>query len=86
MASVLMAHPAFCAAAAGSRPRYSFLKFTDGTPLDAQAVKENIDRSQTQQKSAVASELAVISKVVVNGRHGIERWAGVRNHSGTREP
>ena len=42
------------------------LKFTDGTPLDAQAVKENIDRGQTQQNSTVASELAVISKVVVN--------------------
>jgi peptide/nickel transport system substrate-binding protein len=42
------------------------LKFTDGTPLDAQAVKENIDRGQTQQNSTIASELAVISKVVVN--------------------
>jgi ABC-type transport system substrate-binding protein len=42
------------------------LTFTDGTPLDAQAVKENIVRGQTQQNSNIASELAVISKVVVN--------------------
>src|SRR5580704_13982555 len=42
------------------------LTFTDGTPLDAQAVKENIARGQTQQNSNIASELAVISKVVVN--------------------
>ena len=31
------------------------LKFTDGTPLDAQSVKENIDRGQTQQKIGRAS-------------------------------
>ncbi len=42
------------------------LTFTDGTPLNAQAVKENIERGQTQQNSNIASELAVISKVVVN--------------------
>ena len=42
------------------------LKFTDGTALDAEAVKENIDRGQTQANSTVASELSVISKVVVN--------------------
>lgn len=42
------------------------LTFTDGTPLDARAVKENIDRGQTQGNSTVASELSVISKVVVN--------------------
>ena len=42
------------------------LKFTDGTPLNAQAVKENIDRAQTQSNSTQASELSVISKVVVN--------------------
>jgi peptide/nickel transport system substrate-binding protein len=44
------------------------LKFTDGTPLNADAVKENIDRAQTQQNSTIASELAVISKVVVNSQ------------------
>jgi peptide/nickel transport system substrate-binding protein len=42
------------------------LKFTDGTPLNAQAVKENIHRGLTQANSTIASELAVISKVVVN--------------------
>jgi peptide/nickel transport system substrate-binding protein len=42
------------------------LKFSDGTPLNAAAVKENIDRGQTQSNSTIASELSVISKVVVN--------------------
>jgi len=42
------------------------LTFTDGTPLNATAVKENIDRAQTQQNSTQSSELSVISKVVVN--------------------
>src|ERR1700734_3147444 len=42
------------------------LKFTDGTPLNAQAVKENIERGLKQSNSNIASELAVISKVVVN--------------------
>jgi peptide/nickel transport system substrate-binding protein len=42
------------------------LKFTDGTPLNAQAVKDNIHRGLTQANSTIASELAVISKVVVN--------------------
>jgi peptide/nickel transport system substrate-binding protein len=42
------------------------LKFSDGTALNAQAVKQNIVRGQTQQNSTIASELAVISKVVVN--------------------
>src|SRR3984885_12974132 len=42
------------------------LKFSDGTPLTATAVKENITRGQTQQNSTVAAELSVISKVVVN--------------------
>jgi peptide/nickel transport system substrate-binding protein len=42
------------------------LKFTDGTPLNARAVKENIERGLTQANSTIASELSVISKVVVN--------------------
>ena len=42
------------------------LKFTDGTPLNAAAVKKNILRGQKQSTSNIASELAVISKVVVN--------------------
>jgi peptide/nickel transport system substrate-binding protein len=42
------------------------LKFSDGTPLTATSVKQNIDRGQTQGNSTVASELSVISTVVVN--------------------
>jgi peptide/nickel transport system substrate-binding protein len=42
------------------------LTFSDGTPLNAQAVKENIARGQTQSNSNIASELSVISKVIVN--------------------
>ncbi len=42
------------------------LTFTDGTPLNAAAVQKNIDRGLTQSTSNIASELAVISKVVVN--------------------
>src|SRR6202167_2262574 len=38
------------------------LKFTDGTPLNAQAVRENIDRGKTQSNSTIPSEIAVISK------------------------
>ena len=34
--------------------------------LNAHAVKENIERGQNQSNSTIASELAVISKVVVN--------------------
>lgn len=42
--------------------------FHDGTPLDAEAVKANIERGQTVEGSAVASELAVIESVeVVDG-------------------
>jgi peptide/nickel transport system substrate-binding protein len=42
------------------------LKFSDGSPLTAEDVKENIVRGQTQSNSTQGSELAVISKVVVN--------------------
>ena len=42
------------------------LKFSDGTPLNAQAVQANIERGLKQSNSTIASELAVISKVVVN--------------------
>jgi ABC-type transport system substrate-binding protein len=43
------------------------LTFTDGTPLDAAAVKANIERGQKQANSTIASELSVIKSVVVNG-------------------
>ena len=39
--------------------------FHDGTPFDAAAVKANIERGQTVEGSAVASDLAVISSVDV---------------------
>jgi ABC-type transport system substrate-binding protein len=42
------------------------LKFSDGTPLTATSVQQNIQRGLTQSNSTVASELSVISKVVVN--------------------
>jgi len=42
------------------------LKFSDGDPLTATSVAENVKRGQTQGNSTVASELSVISKVVVN--------------------
>jgi peptide/nickel transport system substrate-binding protein len=42
------------------------LKFSDGSPLTATSVQQNIQRGQAQSNSTVAAELAVISKVVVN--------------------
>jgi len=42
------------------------LKFSDGAPLTATSVQQNLERGQTQGNSTVASELSVISKVVVN--------------------
>lgn len=43
------------------------LKFSDGTALNAEAVKANIERGITQANSNVASELDVISGVAVSG-------------------
>jgi peptide/nickel transport system substrate-binding protein len=42
------------------------LNFSDGSPLTATSVQENIKRGQTQGNSTVAAELSVISKVIVN--------------------
>jgi peptide/nickel transport system substrate-binding protein len=42
------------------------LKFSDGDPLTATSVQQNIERGLTQSNSTVAAELSVISKVVVN--------------------
>jgi ABC-type transport system substrate-binding protein len=42
------------------------LKFSDGTPLTATDVKDELVRAQTQSNSTQASELSVISKVIVN--------------------
>src|ERR1700751_4635202 len=42
------------------------LKFSDGSPLTATSVQQNIQRGLAQSNSTVASELSVISKVTVN--------------------
>jgi peptide/nickel transport system substrate-binding protein len=42
------------------------LKFSDGSPLTATSVQQNIRRGQTQSNSTVAAELSVISKVTVD--------------------
>jgi peptide/nickel transport system substrate-binding protein len=42
------------------------LKFSNGAPLTATSVEQNIKRGQTQSNSTESSELSVISKVVVN--------------------
>lgn len=41
--------------------------FQDGTPLDAEAVKFNIDRARLQENSAIKSNLASITDVAVTG-------------------
>ena len=41
------------------------LKFSDGSPLTATSVKQNIQRGLTQSNSTVASELSVITSVTV---------------------
>ncbi len=45
--------------------------FHDGTPLDAAAVKYNIDRSLTLPGSTRASEIAQVSSVEVTGDHAV---------------
>lgn len=39
------------------------LKFSDGSPLDATAVKQSIERGKSQAASGVAGQLAAVSKV-----------------------
>ncbi|NUS07694.1 MAG: ABC transporter substrate-binding protein [Nonomuraea sp.] len=41
------------------------VKFNDGTPLDADAVKKSLDRHRTWEKSARQADLAAVSKVTV---------------------
>jgi ABC-type transport system substrate-binding protein len=42
------------------------LKFSDGTPITAADIKENIQRGISQAGSGIASQLAVVSSVTVN--------------------
>ncbi|GAB2912707.1 ABC transporter substrate-binding protein [Nonomuraea fastidiosa] len=41
------------------------VKFNDGTPFDADAVKKSLDRHRTWEKSARQADLAAVSKVTV---------------------
>ena len=43
------------------------LRFTDGTPIDAAAVKGAIDRGKKQQNSALVQDLATIDSVTTSG-------------------
>jgi peptide/nickel transport system substrate-binding protein len=43
----------------------SGIKFNDGTPLDAAAVKKSLDRARSWSKSARQQDLAAVSKVTV---------------------
>jgi peptide/nickel transport system substrate-binding protein len=43
------------------------LKFSDGTPLNAKAVKEYIDRAKTQKNSALFGDLTSIKSVTAQG-------------------
>src|SRR5213076_176893 len=43
------------------------IKFNDGTPLNAQAVKISLDRHRTLARSARASELTPVSSVTTSG-------------------
>ena len=43
------------------------IKFNDGTPLNAAAVKESLDRDKTMKGSARASELSPVSSVSTSG-------------------
>ena len=45
--------------------------FHDGTPFDAEAVRANIERAQTVEGSAVASELSTITSVEVVDEHAV---------------
>ena len=43
------------------------ITFHDGTPMDAQAVKFNLDRGRQAQRSSVKADLSSIASIAVNG-------------------
>ena len=47
------------------------LTFTDGTPINAAAVKAAIDRGKTQQNSALLQDLATIANVTTSGDYDV---------------
>src|ERR1700734_1454486 len=48
------------------------LKFSDGTPVNAQAVKDAIIRAKTQQNSALIEDLEPVQSVTVSGTYDLE--------------
>lgn len=46
-------------------------EFSDGTPLDAQAVKENLERGRDQDNSTLAGQLRIITSVDVDDPHTV---------------
>jgi len=47
------------------------LKFSDGTPVNAEAVKDEIVRGQTQENSALVEDLSPISSVTTTGDYDV---------------
>jgi peptide/nickel transport system substrate-binding protein len=48
------------------------LKFSDGTPVNAQAIKDAILRAKTQQNSALIEDLEPVQSVTVSGNYDLE--------------
>ena len=48
------------------------LKFSDGTPVNAAAIKDAIIRAKTQQNSALIEDLAPVKSVTTSGDYNVE--------------
>lgn len=57
------------------------VEFHDGTPLDAEAVKFNLERSMTHPRSNVQSDLASVESVEVSGPHQVTLRLKHENYS-----